>query len=102
MSDTDSLTLKEASNAVLEIDVQYRGLDNIDDMEDLKPVRDEAFDKYSMARLKLLKDGVITDQKDVDEMKALRGEIERAADVQALIIAAGRLAIFLGKLAMRV
>jgi hypothetical protein len=100
MSDTDTLTLKEAGNAVMEIDVRYRTLNNIDDKEDLKPARDKAFDAYSRARLALLEEGVLTDQAALDEMVALRKEVEDAADVQTLIAAAGRIALFLAKFAV--
>ena len=101
MSDMDTLTLKEASNAVLELDVRYREIDNIDDKKDMKPARDQAFDAYSTARLKLLEEGVITGQTDLNEMKDLRSEVEHAANVQSLIVAAGRVAAFLTRLAAR-
>ena len=102
MPDTDSLTLTEASDAVLRIDLRYRTLLNIDDKEDLKPTRDQVFAAYTSARLKLLEEGVMTTQADVDEMEALRGEIEQAAEKQALIRGGVRVAGFLGRLAVRI
>ncbi len=101
MSDTDSLILKETADTVTEIDMRYRQLPTIDEKEDLKPTRDEAFSNYTMARLKLLEEGVITTQEDIDEMKKIRGEIEKAANVQTLIAATGKVAAFLAKLALR-
>ena len=101
MKDSDTLAICEASKAVLEIDVQYRLLDNPDDREDPEPARDAAFDAYSRARLNLLKTGVITTEEDLVKMKNLRIKVEEAADVQDLIVAGVRVASFLAKLAIR-
>ena len=101
MKDTDTLTIEEASKAVLEIDVRYRLLDNPDDREDLEPARDAAFDAYSRARLNLLKPGIITTDEDLEKMKNLRIKVEEAADIQDLIIAGVRVASFLARLAIR-
>ena len=101
MKDSDTLMIEEASNAVLEIDVKYRLLDNPDDREDLEPARDAAFDAFSRARVKLLKPGLITTEEDLEKMKNLRMKIEKAADIQDLIIAGVRVASFLAKLAIR-
>jgi hypothetical protein len=98
MSDHDATLLEDAASAVLDIDLRYRRA-NIDEKEDLKPARDEAFNAYSAARLKLLQEGVIATQEDVDEMKAIRGEISRAADIQGLVVAAERLAVLLARFA---
>ena len=102
MSNTDTMTLQEASNAVLTIDMRYRSLTHINDKEDLKPTRDQAFASYTLARLALLEARVMTTQDDVEEMKALRAEIERAADLQTLLLATGRVIGFFAKLAARV
>ena len=97
--DNDALTLKEAGAAVQEIDLRYRGL-NIDDKADLKPERDATFNAYSTARRKLLEEGVITSDDDVKNMKALREEVEKAAETQQLVVVAGRVAVFLAKFAV--
>lgn len=102
MSDTDALTLQEAGQAVLTIDVRSRTLPTIDDRETIKPARDAAFSAYSAARLALLQEGVITTPADVAAMRMLRTEIERAAEVQALLSVALRTAEWLAGLAMRV
>ena len=101
MKDSDTLAIGEASKAVLEIDVQYRLLDNPDDREDLEPARDAAFNAFSRARLNLLKTGVITTEEDLVKMKNLRIKVEEAADIQDLIVAWVRVASFLAKLAIR-
>ncbi len=99
MSDTDAQTLKQAADAVLEIDMKYRILPSIDDKEALKPARDEAFSNYTAMRLKLLEEGVITAPRDVEDMKEIRAEIEKAAQTQTLISAAGKAAVFFAKIA---
>lgn len=100
MADTDLHTLEHAASSVMEIDRQYRAA-SITDKVELKPKRDEAFAAYSLARLKLLEAGMITTPGDVEAMHQLREEVERAATMQDLIIAAGRVAIFLAKLALK-
>lgn len=97
MADNDSEMLKAAGNAVLEIDVRYRGL-NIDDKELLKPSRDKAFSEYSSARLKLLKDGVIATDQDVADMQAIKQDIDEAAETQQLIASAVKISGVLGRL----
>jgi hypothetical protein len=99
MDDTDALTLQEASSAVLRIDLRYRAAD-INDKIKLKPERDAAFNAYTAARLELLEEGVITTQADVDRMTELRKEVEDAAKVQDLIVAAGRVVAFLARFAV--
>ena len=101
MKDSDTLTIEEASKAVLEIDVQYRLLENPDDKEDLEPARDAAFNAFSRARLNLLKPGIITSDDDLEKMKQLRVRVEEAANIQDLIVAGVRVASFLAKLAIR-
>ena len=101
MKDSDTLTIEQASRALLEIDVKYRLLDNPDDQEDLAPARDAAFDAYSRARLNLLKPGLISTEEDLEKMKDLRLKVEQAANIQDLIIAGIRVASFLAKLAIR-
>ena len=96
MADNDSKVLKAAANAVTEIDMRYRAA-SIDDKEDLKPKRDAAYDAYSLARLKLLEDGILATDADVALLDEIRLEIEEAAQTQALLIGAGRLIVALAK-----
>jgi len=49
----------------------------------LKPKVDEAYDKYSKARLKLMEEGVLATDTDVVEMRRIRAEIDQAATTQA-------------------
>ncbi|HWA49766.1 MAG TPA: hypothetical protein VG742_15950 [Dongiaceae bacterium] len=100
LQDTDLDTLKAAASSVMKIDQRYRRA-NVNDKIALKPERDRAFTAYSLARLKLLEDGVLTTAADLKKMQALKAEIDAAAAMQDLIIAAARVAAFLAKLALK-
>lgn len=97
--DTDAMVLEDANAAVIEIDVRYRESD-INGKLALKGQRDAAYNNYSAARLKLLEDGMLTTEADVTAMRALRQDVERAADQQQLLISAGRLVGFLARFAV--
>lgn len=98
--DTDLQIFETASATVTEIDRRYR-LANINDQIKLKPKRDEAFSAFSLARLRLLEAGVITNAQDLAEMQALKAAVDQAAVTQDLVIAAARVAIFLAKTALK-
>lgn len=98
--DTDLAILKSASSTVMKIDQRYRRAD-INEKIELKPERDRAFTAYSLARLQLLEDGVMTTAADLKKMQSLKDEIDQAAAMQDLIIAAARVAAFLAKLALK-
>lgn len=95
--DNDSKTLQAISEAVTAIDLKYRALPFPEQMK-LKPERDEAFSKYAEARVTLLEEGITTTDDQVAEMRQIKEEIDKAADTQALIVAAGRLIGFIAGL----
>ena len=96
--DNDSTVLEDSAASVLAVDLRYRAADPNDKLL-LKPERDRTFNAYSAARLKLLADGVICTDDDVQEMKEIRQEIEKAAQTQSLLVAVGRFVGFLVKVA---
>lgn len=98
MPDNDARVLEDAADAVTVIDLEYRAADAGGRLA-LKTARDEAFRRYAEARLKLLADGVICNDADVEEMTRLRQEVKQAADTQALVQAAVKLTIFLARIA---
>ena len=102
MADNDLTVLEDAMNAAFALDKTYRLAvrnNDLDAMLDLKPQVDAAFERYSMARLNLLKPGVLATDADVAEMRRVKAEIDRAAGTQQLIAGAIRLAAFLAKFA---
>lgn len=92
--DNDLTVVKEAALAVYAIDIQYK-LANTQEKKKLKKSRDAAFDIYSMARLDLLKEGIICTDEDIEKMQEIRQAIEKAADTQTLIRAIPRFITFL-------
>ncbi len=97
--DNDIIVLEDVAASVISIDRKYRKADFNDKLL-LKKDRDKAFNTYAKARLKLLEDGVICKQKDVDEMKEIRSAISRARKTQTILAAIGRLVVFLAKIAV--
>ncbi len=68
-------------------------------MKALKPQVDDAYERYSRARLNLLKEGVLATDEDVAEMRRIRAEIDQAATTQALVSGAIKLGLLLAKYA---
>lgn len=65
----------------------------------LKPAISKASEELLTARLSLFKEGVLIKPGDFDQLQAIKNEIEDAADTQAVIMGAIRLAAFLGRFA---
>lgn len=95
--DHDAEVLKEASRAVLAIDVKYRQAD-FKTKRQLKPKRDEVYEAYARARLALLAEGMLCTRKDVETMAGIREEVSRAKKLQSLLVAIGRFTAFLARL----
>lgn len=62
----------------------------------LKPAITKAAEELLKARLALFKEGTLITPADMEQLKALKAEIESAADVQATILSAIKLAALLG------
>lgn len=98
--DNDAIVLEDAKDAAFRLDVAYRKAiyrNDTDAILELKLQVDAAYDRYSLARLKLLEEGMIATDQDVIEMRRLKAEIDAAADTQALVEGAIRFAGFLAK-----
>ena len=101
-TDNDEMILEDAKEVAFAMDKAYRRAmrtPDIDRMTKLKPYVSEVFEKYSLARLKLLEEGVLANDKDVEEMGRIRADIEQAAATQALITGAIKFAGFIAKFA---
>ena len=102
MADNDEIVLEDAKEAAFSLDKAYRRamLDaDLDKMTELKPLVDEAYDRYSQARLNLLQEGVLATDEDIAEMRRIRADIDQAATTQALIEGAIKFAAFISKFA---
>ena len=94
MADHTDALIAETERAVEEVDAKYNAA-SIDEKEDLKAARDEAYTARARARRKQLAAGVVVTEQDVEDMKALRAEIEAAADEQAVIEGVGKIAMLI-------
>jgi hypothetical protein len=102
MVDNDKIVLEDAKEAAFALDKAYRRAIQAADLASvtiLKPQVDDAYDRYTQARLNLLKQGVLATDADVAEMRCIRAEIDQAATTQALITGAIKLGLFLAKYA---
>lgn len=63
---------------------------------DLKPAIQKASEEMLNARLALFKEGILTTPDDIEKLKKLKAEIDGAADTQAMILSAIKLAALLG------
>jgi hypothetical protein len=102
MIDNDEIILEDAKESVFTLDKAYRRAvmnGNLDEMTQLKPKVDKAYDLYSTARLNLLKQGTLASDQDVAEMRRIRAAIDQAAAIQSLIEGAIRLIGFVAKFA---
>jgi hypothetical protein len=96
MADNDGEVLENARAASQEMDIRYKAA-GLDGKVTLKLSRDKLFSAYAAARIELLEDGIIATDVDVQKMKELRAEIDKAATNQLLAEAALKAAKFLVK-----
>jgi hypothetical protein len=92
--DNDTQMLKELGDAVIALQVKYRNSPLAERMA-LKPALEELLSDYTNYQLRLLKEGVITNQEDLDEMANLKQEIDQAAEKEALLKAIGKTIAFI-------
>jgi hypothetical protein len=98
-NDPDATFLKEAGDAVVTIDVQYR-LASYAEQAEMRDKRDNAFSAYAMARNKLLAQGVIATDADIAEMRSIAAEVKQAADTASLVRAIGKAVTILARVAL--
>jgi hypothetical protein len=102
MPDNDLIILEDSKEAAFALDKAYRRAmlnADLDTMTELKPKVDEAYDRYSSARLRLLSQGTVATDQDVAELRRIRAEIDQAATTQSLILGAIEFIAFLARFA---
>jgi len=100
MADNDAIVLEDARDAAFILDKAYRRAvreRDLNKMRDIKPHVDDAYDKVSQARLKLLEQGVLATDEDVADMRRIKAEIDEAASTQQLIQGAIKLVGLIAK-----
>jgi len=91
--DNDALMIESSGMAVTKIQIQYRQC-SIRDRMLIRPTLEQALDDYARYQIKLLKEGVITSEKDLAEMKHIREEIDKAGETQQLLEGIARFVAF--------
>ena len=92
--DNDSKILQKMGNAVIEMQVKYRRSSLTDRMA-MKPLLEELLHDYAKYHVRLLKEGVITTEEDLNEMAKIRDEIDKAAEKQDLVKAIAKTVAFI-------
>ncbi len=99
MSDAqDRKVVKDAENALDVLFEKYEEASPADKWL-LKPAIKKAAEELLAARLALFKEGHLTTQEDVEKLALIEQEINNAANAQALIMSALKLAAFFGAFA---
>jgi len=82
--DRDTQMLQEMGNAVIDLMVKYR-CSSLSERMTLKPALEELLEDYAEYQLRLLKEGVISTEDDLKEMRKIKNEIDKAAKMEALL-----------------
>jgi hypothetical protein len=92
--DKDTVMLQQMGNALVDLQVKYRS-SNLSDRMAIKPALEELLGDYADYQLRLLKEGVITSDDDLEEMKKIQEEIDKAAKKGAMLKAIARTIAFI-------
>ncbi|MEP7148513.1 MAG: hypothetical protein ABI857_06485 [Acidobacteriota bacterium] len=92
--DNDAKMLEQLTYAFGDLQYKYRYSTPLD-RANMRPALEEAFGLYQSYRIMLLGGAVITTEQDLEEMRSIRDQIDRAATTQGLIESAINLAGFL-------
>ena len=92
--DNDAKMLKEMGDALVDLQVKYRS-SSLSDRMALKPSLEELLNDYADYQLRLLKEGVITTEGDLQEMANIREEVDKAADIQTMVKVLARTIAFI-------
>ena len=91
--DNDAKMLEAMGQALIDLQIKYRA-SSLSDRMTLKPALDQLLDDYADYQVRLLKEGVITTDADLEDMAAIQKEIEKAATAQKILAAVARTIAF--------
>ena len=91
--DNDTQMLETMGDALVDLQVKYRNSSLVDRMT-MKASLEQLLEDYAEYQLRLLKEGVITTDADLKEMKQIQAEIDSAAESQKLLAALARTIAF--------
>ena len=92
--DNDTKMIREIGEAVIALQVKYRS-SGLRDRMAMKPALEELLYDYADLQMRLIKEGVITTDEDLEEMEDIKNEIERAAKQEALLKVMARTIAFI-------
>jgi hypothetical protein len=100
-SDNESQDLLYVEEAESILGLLFRRYANSDEADQflLEPIISKAADELLAARLRLFRRGALTTPDELAKLKSLKGSIDNAADFQSIVIAALKLAAYLGAFA---
>ncbi len=92
--DNDAVMLQKMGYAITDLEVKFRA-SSLEDRIAMRPSVEQLLNDYADYRMRLLKEGVITTDADLEEMKKIKKDIDSAAKKQELIKAIARTAAFI-------
>jgi ribosomal 50S subunit-associated protein YjgA (DUF615 family) len=92
--DNDAEMLKQMGNQITNLQVKYRGLP-LDEQMSVHPALVQLLEEYARYQAKLLMIGIITNEKDLKEIRELKKSADDAADKMDLLVAIGKLISFI-------
>jgi hypothetical protein len=92
--DKDARMLEIMGNALVDLQVKYRN-SSLSDRMAMKPALDELIKDYAEYQLRLLKEGVITTDEDLQGMDEIKREIDQAARLEEMLKAIARTIAFI-------
>jgi hypothetical protein len=87
--DNDSAMLQQMGSALTSLQLKFK-MSSIDDRAVLRPSLMELMQDFAVYQTKLLKDGVVSTESDIAEMKEIRSKIDAAGEKQSMLVAIGR------------
>lgn len=87
--DNDAKMIQGLSNALIDLQVKYRS-SKIQDRMLIRPALEEVLEDFYKYQIRLLKEGTLTTPADLEQMEAIKAEIQAAASKQKLIAAIGK------------
>ncbi len=94
--DKDTEMLQNMGNAVVALQIKYRS-SSFSEQVGIRPKLDEMLTKYANYQIKLLDNGIITTDTDLEEMAEIQREIDQAAQTQQLVQAIAKTIVFVAK-----
>ncbi len=96
--DNDTVALKQASLALIELQVRYKEAPILEKLQ-MRPMINEAINDFAVMQMKLLKEGVIITDADLEELEEIKTALEKAKTQTKLLQAGARFLGFVAKFA---